>query len=232
MRSSPDDQNSQGRPAFHRPPSTQTAVLGELRRWITEGEFKPGERLVVDQISARLDVSPVPVREALRILEGEGQVASVPHRGYRVAELSVEDLRESYRICDLLEADAIRLAVPLLDDATVDRIAGHLTDMSEASAPEERSRWSQANVAFHFEVFQSCNRPILIRTLETLWTSSEPYQSMLNRSDEHVRLSLVEHNAIMEAIYERDVEATVAAQSAHRASTLKVLEEIVREHTE
>ncbi len=232
MSPSSGNKRDQGRPEFHRPPSTQSAVLAELRFWLTEGEFTPGSRLVVDQISARLNVSPVPVREALRILEGEGQVTYTQHRGYRVAEFSVDDLRENYRICDMLEADAIRVAVPLLDDTTVERIASHQTEAREAAENDQRTGWSRANRAFHFELFAACNRPVLLRTLDTLWFSSEPYQSMLANYEEHTRLSQTEHEVIMAAIRERDVEATVAAQSAHRASTLRVLETSIIEGTD
>ena len=98
---------------FRRPPTAQEAVLAELRRAIVTGELAPGEQVLQDALAERFGVSRVPLREALKILEGEGQVTYRPHRGYFVAELDVDDLREVYRIRDLLESEAVRVAVPL-----------------------------------------------------------------------------------------------------------------------
>ena len=93
--------------SFRRPPTAQEAVLAELRRAIAAGELRPGEQVLQDALAERFGVSRVPLREALKILEGEGQVTYRPHRGYFVAELDLDDLREVYRIRDLLETEAI-----------------------------------------------------------------------------------------------------------------------------
>jgi len=103
-----------GETRFRRPPTAQEAVLTELRRAIGSGELRPGEQVLQDALAERFGVSRVPLREALKILEGEGQVVYRPHRGYFVAELDVADLREVYRIRDLLESEAVRVAVPRL----------------------------------------------------------------------------------------------------------------------
>lgn len=66
--------------SFRRPPTAQAAVLAELRVWISEGRLRPGEQVLSDVIAQELGVSRVPVREALRILEGEGQVTYTPTR--------------------------------------------------------------------------------------------------------------------------------------------------------
>ncbi len=101
------------RDPFSRPPTAQEAVLVELRKEIASGALRPGEQVLQEAIADRLGVSRVPLREALKILEGEGQVVYHPHRGYFVAELSVADLVEVYRIRDLLEAEAVEVGVGL-----------------------------------------------------------------------------------------------------------------------
>jgi DNA-binding GntR family transcriptional regulator len=81
-----------------RPPTTQEAVLAELRRMIARGEIRPGAQIVQDALADELGVSRVPLREALKMLEGEGLVTYRPHHGYFVTELSLADLLEVYRI--------------------------------------------------------------------------------------------------------------------------------------
>ena len=83
--------------------TAQEGVLRELRLQIASGKLKPGQQVIQDSLAASLGVSRVPLREALKVLEGEGQVTYHPHRGYFVADLSVADLVEVYRIRSILE---------------------------------------------------------------------------------------------------------------------------------
>ena len=63
---------------------------------IITGGLAPGERLPIDRLADDLDMSPMPIREALHRLDSAGLVESVPHRGARVTELSIGDLHEVY----------------------------------------------------------------------------------------------------------------------------------------
>ena len=74
--------------------SVEDGVYRALRREIGQLERAPGERLPLEELAARFQVSLTPVRHALRRLESEGLVVSVPRRGSRVAPLSVEELEE------------------------------------------------------------------------------------------------------------------------------------------
>lgn len=93
-----------------RPPTTQEFVLQELRNAIVRGELPPRQPIRQDAIAQRFGVSRVPLREALKILEAEGQVVYRPHRGYSVAELALSDLLEVYRLRQLLESEAATVA--------------------------------------------------------------------------------------------------------------------------
>ena len=95
---------------FERPATTHEVVLAELRRRIVAGEIVPGDAIRPDQLAIELRVSRVPIREALRILEGEGVVAHRPHHGAVLATLRAEDLREIYR----LRQSTIRQLLPFL----------------------------------------------------------------------------------------------------------------------
>lgn len=66
-------------------------------------------------------MSRVPLREALKILEGEGQVTYAAHRGYFVALLWLADLLVVYRMREILEAEAVSIAIPLMTAEDIDR---------------------------------------------------------------------------------------------------------------
>ena len=93
------------RPRAHRhpgvpvtaPDTTQQHAVDWLRHAIVSGDLKPGERIPQEEIAERIGVSLIPVREALRVLEGEGQVTYRPRRGYAVTVLRIEDLDRDLR---------------------------------------------------------------------------------------------------------------------------------------
>ncbi len=162
---------------FRRPPTAQEAVLAELRRTIVTGELKPGEQILQDALAERFGVSRVPLREALKILEGEGQVTYQPHRGYFVTELDVDDLREVYRIRDLLESEAARIAVPLLTDTDLDRLEAAADDVDRADQSGDLVAMTAANRVFHFTLLEAAKMPRLVRLSRVLWDATDAYRS-------------------------------------------------------
>ncbi|HEX8347806.1 MAG TPA: GntR family transcriptional regulator [Actinoplanes sp.] len=89
----------------------QGTVLDQLRRCILDGEVPPGSAIPVDDVAAVCGVSRIPVREALMTLIGEGLVDHRAHAGYRVAQLTAQELTEIYLVREALEATALRYAV-------------------------------------------------------------------------------------------------------------------------
>lgn len=116
-----------------RPQTAQQFVLEELRRAITSGELRPGGPIRQEALAARFEVSRVPLREALKALEAEGLVVHHVHRGYFVAELSLADLEEIYRIRELLETEAVRTAVRRLPEGTVGTLEGIQREVERAA---------------------------------------------------------------------------------------------------
>ncbi len=213
---------------FVRPQSTQEAVLAELRRRIGAGELRPGEPIRAEQVGAELGVSRVPVREALRILEGEGQVVYEPHRGSFVADLSLDDLGELYRMRELLEEEAIRAALPL-DDSTLERLAEHVADADSASARGDLAAYAEANRRFHLELYAASGRPLLARTIRQLWDASDAYRALYANRGAHRAAASEHHRAILAAIASGDADAAVAAQDRHREHALAALTAVLAE---
>jgi DNA-binding GntR family transcriptional regulator len=218
-----------GMTAFTRPLSTQEAVLAELRGRIGSGILRPGDKVLVEQLSAELGVSRVPIREALKILEGEGQIVSEPHRGSFVAELSLADLRELYRMRELLEADAIRRAVPRLDHEIFERISAVLDETDAASERGDLTAYAAANRRFHLDIFATSGGTLLVRTIQQLWGASDAYRALFANLEEHRHAAAEDHRNILAALAARDAEATIAAQDIHRNRALETLSALLRE---
>jgi DNA-binding GntR family transcriptional regulator len=215
--------------AFRRPPTAQEAVLTELRRWIATGRLQPGEQIVQDTLALELGVSRVPLREALKILEGEGQVSYVAHRGYFVTELSLSDLLEVYRIRELLETEAVRRAVPLMTTEDVDRFEEAAADVRRAAEAVDVPAMSTSNRRFHFALIGACAMPRLIRVLHVLWDSTEVYRSVYFTDDVNKDRVLEEHDELVAAVKAGDADAALDVLSRHRQNAIGALRPLLEQ---
>lgn len=208
--------------------AAQHAVEG-LRRAMVEGELRPGDRVRQEEIAERLGVSLAPVREALAVLEQEGQVTYLPRRGYFVAELDLGEMREIYALRALLEARAARRALPLLDEDAVRRIELAARDCVDAAAGGEVAAELEANRRFHFAVLDSPGQAHTLRLIRLLWDSTENYRALYYNSPQGRHESLQAHDRIIAAIRAGDADRLVAELDRHRESALARLAEILPE---
>src|SRR6202161_1387113 len=100
--------------------SLSEQVTNETRRSILAGTLPPGQSLSLRRLAEQLDVSFIPVRDALRVLESEGLVGDPPGRGAPVAPLALAEFHATSRVRRLLEPDLARRSVRQLEDAELD----------------------------------------------------------------------------------------------------------------
>jgi DNA-binding GntR family transcriptional regulator len=212
---------------FRRPPTAQEAVLAELRRSILEGELAPGAQILQDRIAEQLGVSRVPVREALKMLEGEGQVSYAPHRGYFVTELDAAELMEVYQIRDILEAEAVTRALPHLGDDDYERMQEAVDDMEAAEGEGDIVALTAANRRFHFALMEPCGMPRLLRIIRQLWDSTDPYRSVYFGHERHRKTVRQEHRAILRAVRDRNADELVRELTEHRLHAVESLRNIL-----
>jgi DNA-binding GntR family transcriptional regulator len=168
-------------------------------------------------------MSPMPIREALRLLDSVGLVENIPHRGARVTELSIEDLREVYEARLALEALAVRHAAERFTEADARLAAERL----EAHVKAYRQRdlgvvWS-THTAFHFALYDAAKSRWMSRLIHPLWETSERYRfAMLP-----VRLNLeqrrLEHERILQACIDHDPAAAARELHNHLARTANLI---------
>jgi DNA-binding GntR family transcriptional regulator len=186
-----------------------------VRESILVGALPAGERILVDEIASDLGISPIPVREALRMIATEGLALPTLRRGYTVASARLEDLRDTYQVRVLLEPLATRLAVPRLDAADVANLANEV-DLLEAAIRD--GNWKDHHMhhrAFHFGIYQRCDSPWLIRFTEMLWANSQRYQYMTVRFKGEMRQRLVEHRDILASVEAGDAEGAAELMRNH-----------------
>ncbi|MER7952534.1 GntR family transcriptional regulator [Streptomyces sp. NPDC096079] len=210
-----------------RPQTAQQFVLEELRRAITSGELRPGRPIRQEALAARFEVSRVPLREALKALEAEGLVVHHVHRGYFVAELSLADLEEIYRIRELLETEAVRAAVRRLPEDTVDTLERIQREVERAAEAADVAAMAVANRLFHFTLIEASGMPRLVRLVTTLWDSTDAYRSLYYTDSPHREQAVREHRAVISALRELDAEAAVRLLDEHRAHAVAALRSVL-----
>ncbi|MGH2842591.1 MAG: GntR family transcriptional regulator [Solirubrobacteraceae bacterium] len=205
------------------PSTTAQHALDALRRAILAGELRPGERVGQDEFAQQLGVSIAPVREALRILEQEGQVTYLPRRGYFVTELRMADLQEIYALRAVLEARAARRALASLDEVALQRIRRAAADCARAVDGDDVLGELEANRRFHMAVLEPAAAPHTLRLIRLLWESTEAYRALYYNSPQERCESLEAHDRMLDAIRDADADRLIAEMDDHRNRTLTVL---------
>jgi DNA-binding GntR family transcriptional regulator len=203
--------------------TAQEVAAAALRQAIVDRDLRPGERVRQEEVARRLGVSVIPVREALRVLEGEGQVTYRPRQGYVVAEHDLGGLSEIYRLRELLEDEAVRVAVPKLTDATLDAVETAFAEVGDALHDGRIGEAMVANRGVHFLLFEAAGMPILLRHIRTLWDSTEAYRALYYSDAPRRERVDAEHAEILEALRVRDADRAVFLLDAHRRHALQDL---------
>jgi len=186
---------------------------------ILAGELAPGQPIRQDEIAAELGVSRVPVRESLKILEGEGHVRHIPRQGFEVVHLRIGDLFDIYRMRELLESEALSYGVPLLTDEALEVIRTAMTEL-ENDTGDDIMKTIVSNTRFHLTPMEACNKPVLSRTLRILWATATPFATRLMLSAER-GLIHAEHAEIMRALEARETDRVIKEFASHREASLE-----------
>ena len=210
-----------------RPATTAQQVLENLRHGLVSGMLRPGQRVTQEDVAVRLGVSVAPVREALRVLEQEGQLVYRPRRGYFVTELRIEDLEEIYELRRVLEERLVRRALPELDDEILTRVRTAAEECEVAGEAADVARELAANRRFHFGLMESADQPHTMRMIRLLWDSTEAYRAIYYNSPAERRRAAKAHKRILAAVAARDADRLVAELDAHRERALEVLRGIL-----
>jgi DNA-binding GntR family transcriptional regulator len=188
-----------------------------LHAAIITGQLRPGTRLPIEELAEVLEMSPMPIREAVRRLDAAGLVENIPHRGARVTELSITDLYEVYEARLALEVLAIRRAAQRFDATDMAAARQRLDELNRMS-DDNSATTSAAHAAFHFALYHAADSAWLLRLIRPIWETAEryclevPQCRQLNAREQ-------EHQAILDACVARDPDRASMALRDHLATT-------------
>jgi DNA-binding GntR family transcriptional regulator len=197
----------------------QEFVYHAIRDAIMKCEMPPGERLVIDDLAARLAVSAIPVREALQGLQTEGLVVMVPHVGATVAPISHQSILEVFTVMEGLEIVGTRVAAERARPPDLEELEEVVAAMDRALGSGRHPHWANLNTRFHTTISRFAALPLLQEMTERVlsrWDRVRRYYFsgvLVHRVDQ----AQEEHHQILSAMQARD---------------LARLEEVVRRHNQ
>lgn len=194
-----------------------------LHAAIISGALRPGARLPIEELAEHLQMSPMPIREAVRRLDAAGLVENVPHRGARVRELSVIDLAEVYEVRLALETLAIRRAAARLTGAQAAHARQSLEEL-ENMADDASVGTSMAHAKFHFAFYDAAESAWLLRLIRPAWQVSERY-ALEWPQVRRLEARADEHREILAACEAHNPDRAAEALHDHLAATANALAE-------
>jgi DNA-binding GntR family transcriptional regulator len=189
-----------------RPRTKEDYAYDVLRAAILRCEMKPGDRIVIDTLSAQLGISPIPLRAALQRLQAEGLVEITPHTGAVVSELSPANIEQVSFILERLELMGFELAAKHASAADIATLRGILDGMDTALADGNSDGWAEMNAAFHRTVADLSGNKLLAEfTARALADWSRLRRWYLADVALHLAEAQAEHRAMLESLARRDL---------------------------
>ena len=207
-------------------------------RWdIVRGAYEPDQPLRMAQLRDRYGMGFSPLREALTRLQAERLVVSEALRGFRVAPLSLSEMRDTTDTRILIETEALRKAIATGGDDWETGIVAALHALqlqagrAEPSDEAQLQKLEARHYEFHRALIIGCASRTLLDIFETLYVESERYRNpIISAPTSHSKRDLkAEHAAIAEATLRRDADGATELLRAHYTRTAEMIEALAAE---
>ncbi len=206
-------------------------IRDELRTNILKGQWAPGGRLQLNQLSEQFNTSSTVVREALTRLAGDRLVVLRPNRGFFVPTLSLDELRDLTELRVVNEQFAATLAIDRGDLGWEGELMAAHHRMEKTPSRDEDNRptaeWAAAHQAFHAQLLAACGVPVLIDLTNTLSDLQQLYNRWATSATNWSGRDLSsEHQAILDAALARDAETTRSLLADHYRGTIEAITQL------
>ena len=198
--------------------SLNQKAYAEIRRRILNGELSTDAPLSEYQLAEDLELSRTPVREAVKRLEREGLVQSIPNRGTFVAELTARDISEIYQVREQLEGFAARIAAEAMSDESINLLDEEIRHLNTLASDGRLVEIVDSDIRLHKLIIASTQNSRLSELLGTLDDQMHRVRALFPQSSQWLQATLAEHADIVKAIKARDGLEAEKAMKIHLRS--------------
>lgn len=202
------------------PHQARSVIEERLRSAILDGRLPPGTAVRQQELATLFGVSRMPVREALRQLEAQSLLKVEMHKGAVVAPLIGEDAVDTYALRVMLETEALRQSIPLLDMEDIASARGYIQQLENETRHAEIGR---LNRLFHMALYSKAPNRKLLRLIETELNEEERFLRFHLSSMGLGKLTQDDHNALVDAASDKMVDEAVAVLERHLNTAARVI---------
>ncbi len=202
------------------PHQARGVIEERLRSAILDGRLPPGTAMRQQELATLFGVSRMPVREALRQLEAQSLLRVEMHKGAVVAPLIGEDAVDTYALRILLETEALRQSIPLLDASDIANARGYIQQLENETRHAEIGR---LNRLFHMALYSKATNKKLLRLIEDELNEEERFLRFHLSSMGLGKLTQDDHNALVNAASDKLVDEAIAVLEQHLNSGASVI---------
>lgn len=198
-------------------------IAAELRKSILSGKLKPNTRLYEKELSEQLGVSRGPLREALRLLEGEGMISSTTGRGSFVNSFSARKVAELYSMRLILEQEAVRLAAKHATNEQMDELEQILNNMLLAGRKGKVDLVIELDLQYHEKIWELADHHLLSETLLGLSSQIRSYMAVHTSLYEDLATGIDNHKILFDTLKARDENASATMMRQHLLEATEVV---------
>jgi DNA-binding GntR family transcriptional regulator len=208
----------------------QEFVYRTLRDAIMRCELMPRQRLVIEDLARELQVSAIPVREALKLLQSEGLVTNVPHTGSAVSAIARDSVTEVFSLMEGLELVATRKAAERMTSDETAVLEETVREMDVALGSGRHEDWADLNSRFHLGISRFSGMPLLHEMMERTMAHWDRlrrfyFEGVLSHRMEQAQ---DEHRSLLRQMKERDLPGLEALVKQHNQGALLAYAEYLR----
>lgn len=187
----------------------------ELKEGIVAGKLAPGERISEENLAAKLNVGPVPIRAALRRLEAQGYVTFLSTNEVAVSKPTREEVEDYYTIASVLEGLAARLAVERAHPEEVSRLRELHQLLRESYQKKDLGQYFEANSNFHRFIAEMARSERLYRLIDQMRQEIRRTRILSLHLPQRLDSSMREHDQILDAFLKKNPELAEAIVVKH-----------------
>jgi DNA-binding GntR family transcriptional regulator len=202
------------------------SAFTQLRSDIIACRLMPNERLRVEALRERYGMGNSPIREALMRLEAEGLVELEQNKGFKVSEVSQENLLDLMRSRIEIETIALRWSLEKGGVEWEANLLGAFHRLSRQSKVDPRNprainaAWNKEHANFHAALVFACGSPTMVSIRSRLFEQAERYVALSIMSTGPLRDDVSEHKQLMRAALNREIDKTIELNRVHITRTL------------
>jgi DNA-binding GntR family transcriptional regulator len=199
------EENNKFTPQFASPLAEQIEQF--LINAIMQGKYKPGQRLVENELLREFGVSRSPIREAFMSLVKSGLLVNVPRSGTYVKDITEKDIRDKFPVRAYLEGFAAGLAAQQIGPGDIDQLGSALSKMKESAERDDFRSYTDSHNAFHMVFINASKNDTLIHIIKTLRQDILWLRFSYLWHVENYQNALPVHQEILKFFIERQAEA-------------------------